>query len=144
MNKLPIFLLPSLLVLAACDGPAQTSPPAASAASAEHADKVEETAAPIAATTDRGILQADPATLPSCDPAVVNVRWDAGKAHPDLTAVEIHAMAPGETAGKLFAAGGAAGSAATGPWAKPGQVFLMLDTSGNELDRITLGGPACQ
>jgi len=147
MIKPPIFLLPFVLALVACDRPAQVSPhvetPAATTVPSQEAVRSAQTTAPISAIVGRGVLQADPATLAGCEPVVVNVSWDASKLHPEVTAVEIHAIAAGETTGKLFAAGGAAGAAATGAWSKPGQVFQARDTAGNELDRITLGGPGC-
>ena len=148
MNLRPILLLPCMLVLAACGGPTQAPPPAA--APAPPSASTNETMPPaapalqIAASPGHGVLQADPATLRSCEPAIVNLRWDIVSSHPDVKSVEVHVIAPGETAGKLFAAGGPTDAAATGPWAKPGLVFLLSDTAGKELDRITLGGPDCR
>ena len=146
MSRFLTTLFPCFLLLGACDGPTPAPPPEdpAVAASAPAVIAKAPPAALIPATTGRGLLQADPATLPNCESAVVNVRWDATRLHPDLTAVEVHVIAPGETAGKLFAAGGAADAAASGPWANPGLVFQARDTAGNELDRITLGGPDCR
>lgn len=140
-----IYLLPCLLALCACDGG-----PAPTGVSAETpvvmptpSTAVPVPPATIASTMGRGILRADPETLSKCESATVSISWDASKLYPALTAVEIHVTATGEATGKLFAAGGATGTATTGPWAKPGLVFVARDTIGNELDRITLGGPVC-
>lgn len=140
MNIASIALLPCLLLLSACGQAPQTPP----------AEKVEREAARESSTPEsrpatmgRGFLLAKPSSLPNCEPAVVQIAWDTRAADPDLTDVKVSVIAPGESAGKLFAAGGATDKAVTGAWVKPGLSFQLHDGAGKELDRITIGGPAC-
>jgi len=99
-------------------------------------------AEPAAAKPD-GAVSIDPAELGSCDVgAVVTVRWDMRATNPAVTDVEIWTGAPGKET--IFAAGGYAGEAATGPWAYPGTTFLVRNKAdGAELARAVVGGPSC-
>lgn len=145
MNRQSIIIFLCLVLLGACDAPTPVSPAGDDTdPPAQVSPEANPPAAYIAPSAGLGLLRADPATLTSCDPAVVKVHWDVAKRHPDVTTVEIHVIAPGEAAGKLFAAGGATDTAPTGPWAKSGVIFQARDPAGNELDRITLGGPDCR
>lgn len=144
MNRQSITLYLSLALLCACDAPTRVPPVNGAASQTPVSIATNPSASQVVATGGLGLLRADPATLPDCDPAVVKVRWDVAKRHPEVTTVEIYVIAPGEGVGKLFAAGGAKDTAPTGPWAKSGVMFQARDTAGNELDRITLGGPDCR
>lgn len=94
-------------------------------------------------STGRGLLHVEPSSLANCEPAVVKVVWDTSSADPAITDVKVNVIAPGESTGKLFAAGGASDEAVTGAWAKPGLIFQMHDAAGKELDRVAVGGPPC-
>ena len=135
MNKRSL-LLPSLLVLAvtAC-GPApsdQAAPVAEAATGASPSTPQVE----VAPTT---MILAEPASLAECKPSVVTLKWDLRKGTSDAKTVKIYTGA-----GKLFVHSGAAGSQETGPWVKPGSVFVMKDAADeNEIERLTIGGPVC-
>lgn len=87
-------------------------------------------------------IRAVPASLPDCNPAVVMLEWDTNTLTPPPPSVRIH-IASAESE-RLFAAGGAKGSAETGRWALPGSTFLLRNgETGEELERVVIGGPAC-
>ena len=98
---------------------------------------------PHASATPAG-LSLLPATVPVCDPpAEVTLTWNVQGVRPAVTTVQLWTNEPGAQA-KLFAEGGAVDQATTGPWARPGMVFVLkAKTSGAELFRTTLGGPRC-
>ncbi len=74
-------------------------------------------------------LTANPDPLPS-GANVTTLTWNA----PGATLVKV-----GSPTGTTFAAGGAAGSAVTGPWASPGMRFYLLDqATGATLASVTL------
>lgn len=140
MNIAFSALFPCLLLLSACDQAPRT-PPAENAE--RHAARASSATESRPAASGRGLLLAKPSSLPNCEPAVVEIAWDTRAADPDLTDVKVSVISPGESTGKLFAAGGATDKAVTGAWAKPGLTFQLHDGAGKELDRITIGGTAC-
>lgn len=140
MNIALTALLPCLLLLSACDQAPQPPPAEEAKPQAAHEpDTIESRPA----TSGRGFLVAKPSSLPNCEPAIVEIAWDTRAADPDLTDVKVSVISPGESTGKLFAAGGATDKAVTGAWAKPGVTFQLHDGAGKELDRITIGGAPC-
>lgn len=90
-----------------------------------------------------GPVSVDPAELTSCVVgSVVTVRWDLRPTHPNVADVEIFTGQPGKET--IFAAGGFAGEAATGPWARPGTTFLVRNKAdGTEVAKAVVGGPTC-
>lgn len=87
------------------------------------------------------LISVDPARLATCDPAAeVLVRWDFSGI-PGVKGVNVFVgSAPNE---KLFAAGGASGSAKTGSWARPGTKFVAKEDSGRVLSEVDIQGPKC-
>jgi hypothetical protein len=66
--------------------------------------------------------------------AITTISWNAPSG---VTAVEVHLGSP---AGPLFASGGSAGSAVTGPWVSNGMTFYLQDASnGAGSNSTTLG-----
>jgi hypothetical protein len=88
------------------------------------------------ASSSNGSITANPnpATPTANGNAITTISWNAPSA---VTAVEVHLGGP---TGPLFAAGGAAGSAVTGPWVSNGMTFYLQDASnGAGSNSATLG-----
>lgn len=135
MNKFRLILLPLALGLAACGpAPSDSATPAAPASAATEAPQAPQVQ--VAPTT---MIHAEPAALPDCKPAAVTLKWDTRKDQPDAKTVKIYT-----DSGKLFAHMGGTGSIETGPWTKPGSVFILKNGDDAELERLTIGGPVCQ
>ena len=134
-----IVLLPAAaLLLAACQHSSQeTAAPAAPASSAKSAPT---TTASTPATAS--VLSVTPSSMAACDPAAVaDVHWNASR-HAGVNTVQIY-IGTGSSE-KLFAEGGAAGDAKTGPWVRPGTVFTAkAKDSGTVLGTVTIAGPTC-
>ena len=134
----PLALLSIIAIATACSPSPQQ--PASNAASADAAAAQSGTASEDAAPQTAGLITSEPAELTCDGPQVVSVRWDVGAVQPAVELVEIWTGSPPS----LFAAGAAAGEAITGQWAMPGTIFILRDkATGRDLDRVTVGGPAC-
>lgn len=140
------------LTVAGCQNEAsspQSSPTQASPDSGTAPEPVSstQTAANINATTapkTSSAIYTVPAEVSNCNGAVVTVKWDATKAGVSTEATEVW-VGYSASDGKLFAAGGTAGEAQTGPWARPGSYFLLKNkVDGKEIGHAVIGGPACQ
>ncbi|WP_411834133.1 hypothetical protein [Pseudoxanthomonas mexicana] len=131
-----ILLLPILLALniAACSQPEEPPTAPADAPATASAGKA------ATATGEQGLLKATHGGV-SCDsPADVSISWDASDKGTE--AVEVR-VGEGEDA-TLFATGGATGSQSTGPWVKPGTLFVLRNQADKAvLDRLTIPGDAC-
>ena len=137
MNKLHLILLPLALGLAAC-GP-KPSDDTAPVADAPAATTAPATAAPQVEVAPTTMIHALPAALADCKQTSVTLQWDVRSQKPGLTSVKIYTAD-----GKLFAHAGASGSNETGPWVKPGFVFVLKSAADEtELERLTIGGPVC-
>jgi hypothetical protein len=136
MKMLRLLMLPMVFGLAAC-GPApsdETAPATPVTDAGSPASSV-----PQVAVTPTTMIHAEPATLAACTPAVVTLKWDMRKEKPAMTTVKIYT---GD--GKLFTHSGGVGSLETGPWVKPGSVFVLKSgDDSSELERLTIGGPVC-
>ena len=134
MKKHSAALLPLLaLALAAC-GPAPSDQAAPATPAADTAPAV-----PQVQVTPTTMIRAEPAALADCKSAVVKLKWDTYKTHPDIKSIKIYTGA-----GKLFTHTAAVGSMETGPWVKPGSVFVLKSgVDDSELERLTIGGPVC-
>ncbi len=141
MNKFRLILLPLALGLAAC-GPApsdDTAPVTDTSAAAVPAPATAGTAAPQVEVAPTKMIHAEPAALADCKQTVVILNWDVRKERPEITTVKIYT-----DAGKLFTHSGGVGSIETGPWVKPGTMFVLKSgTDDAELERLTIGGPVC-
>src|SRR5690606_31400821 len=85
------------------------------------------------------MIHADPAALVGCKASTVTLEWDVRREDPELTTVKIYTGT-----GKLFTHSGGVGSLETGPWVKPGSVFVLKSgVDESELERLTIGGPVC-
>lgn len=139
----PLFAaLPLLLALAACgkQGSEATLPPPAPEAEAPSATGVADARIVVPQTR---FIRAEPAELSNCDFTKVTLKWDASGAGMPIAVVEIHAGDATSTPG-LFAAGGITGEKETGPWVRPGSTFSLRDkATGNELEKLVIGGPRC-
>lgn len=132
MNKFRLILLSLAFSLTAC-GPA----PSDQVSTAPVASDPAQPQVQVSPTT---MIHAKPAVLPSCTPTVVTLKWDSYTTHPDINTVKIYTGK-----GKLFTHAGGVGSIETGPWVKPGSVFVLKSgVDDSELERITIGGPVCQ
>jgi hypothetical protein len=146
------IVLASLLLTAAITGcqndnspqPAPAEAPAmpttASAASATSVQAASSIADHASTNTAISIV---PAELQSCGNAVVTIKWDAGKAGISAAETEIWVGSSADDL-KLFSAGGAAGEAQTGPWARPGSYFVLKNKAdGKEIGHAVVAGPVC-
>lgn len=101
-----------------------------------------DSSAPTVGTAPAG-LTITPSTLPNCDGAVVDVRWDAAKAGVSTAGTEVWIGDALDDA-KLFAAAGAQGDARTGHWARPGSHFFLKNKAdGKLIAQAVVGGPTC-
>lgn len=144
MNKCRLILLPLVLAIAACSPAPDDQAASASAASATPAtvEPAEATAMPSAPQVEVAptvLIHAEPAALPDCNGHAVTLTWNVAQAKPGVATVKIYTGS-----GQLFAHHGASGSVETGPWAKPGSVFVLRSgDDDSELERLTIGGPVC-
>lgn len=146
LRILPLITL--TLALAACNKPAEQPAAAPEQAAATTAPSAAPSApapgaaAPAAAAHGaKGLLTATPGAG-TCDTGTdVKVAWDAAAAQ-GVANVEVW-VGEGPEA-KLFAAGGLTGEQQSGPWVKPGTVFVLRNQADKaELDRMTFGGTPC-
>lgn len=130
-------VIPAIFVvvaLAACQQEGVPAPAPVGAAPAAPA-----TAAP---TNDVQRLRLDPATLSACEPgSAVTVNWDASDLA-ETSDLQLWVVDGGQE--KLFAAGGATGTATTGTWSRPGTGFrLKSANTGAIVAETVVGGPPC-
>lgn len=137
-----VFGLSAALALASCQQ--QPATPAATTSPSGAASTAQINAKPAVATVTSPLFSIDPATMTSCDPAIVaTVKWNVLNSDTDVRTVAI--WAGEDSSSKLFSSGGAKGEAETGPWVRPGSQFQLKDqATGKVLGKITVGGPACQ
>ena len=93
---------------------------------------------------DLASLRVTPGQLSECGagPASVEVAWDATRAGVSRVRVEVGQLGMAES--RLFFEGDVAASAATGPWAGIGTVFLLVDDgTGDVLAHHEITGLAC-
>ncbi len=96
---------------------------------------LEDLTLQAAGNTGSPTISASPNPLPS-GTNVVTVSWNAAAYASTFIRV-------GSPTGTLFAAGGASGTATTGPWALPGMTFYLVDqNSGAGLASVTLQSAA--
>jgi hypothetical protein len=140
MNKFRLILLPLALGLAACGpAPSDDTVPVADTATAAPAPATTATAAPQVEVAPTKMIHAEPGALADCKQTVVTLNWDVRTEKPGLASVKIYT-----DSGKLFTHAGASGSIETGPWVKPGTMFVLKSgTDDAELERLTIGGPVC-
>ncbi|MDE2343208.1 MAG: hypothetical protein KGL63_07420 [Betaproteobacteria bacterium] len=133
-----IALIPAVFLLAACHqqsgnnnnaGATSAAAPPATSASTQ--------------PQQASVISVVPASMAACDPAAVaKVSWNASGVA-GVNSVQIYVGSGADE--KLFAAGGAVGSASTGPWTRPGTTFTAKDAaSGKVLGTVTVQGPACK
>ena len=142
MTKLLFAVFPVLFALAACskDGSEATVAAPTPEASASNATSVADARIVVPQTR---FIHSEPAELPNCDFTKVTLKWDASGAGIPIAVVEIYAGDATSTPG-LFAAGGITGEKETGPWVRPGSTFSLRDkATGNELEKLVIGGPRC-
>lgn len=141
MKSFPLFLALACLALSACN-PEQPSPAAPTAAAAD----ASATPAPALPTEPSGDVPAVvvPGAMAACDPAAVaTVKWsfDHLPSPPKLVDVLV---GTGDADLKLFVTGPTRSDAQTGPWVRPGSVFVLRNhDGGQELSRVTVQGPKC-
>lgn len=145
MTKI-VAALPLVLVLVLCacskDGSMgeATGPAPTPEASPSSATEVADARVVVPQTR---FIHAEPAELTNCEFTKVTLKWDASGAGIPIAVVEIHAGDATSTPG-LFAAGGITGEKETGPWVRPGSTFSLRDkATGNELEKLVIGGPRC-
>lgn len=125
-----------LLLLLGCEQapPDYLEPPATTASAAmpipEVAADVADAASPRSIPTDA--LRVDP--LPHCGGRqVTTVRWADAAVATGAIRIWVDGTPPG-----LFAESAEAGSKSTGAWASPGMAFLVTDTDGRLLAKLTV------
>lgn len=109
------------------------------------------------ATQGEIALSAVPADLKDCGrataPASLTIHWDASNPLRQGGSVQLwinnnpadQGVFGGSNHGKLWVQSGAAGTATTGRWTKPGTRITMTDTAnGNVLARLDVGAAPCQ
>jgi len=140
MTQFRLFLLPLALGLAACSpAPSDDTSPATETAAAAPAAAAPAAPAPQVVVAPTKMIHAEPAALADCKPATVTLNWDTRKGQAEVKTAKIYTES-----GKLFVHMGGSGSIETGPWVKPGAVFILKNgTDDTELERLTIGGPIC-
>lgn len=129
-----------VLALAACGS---EPPPGPDLAQPEGSG---QTGTPASSTGDTSASQGlshHPQPLANClSNQVVEIRWALAPVG-DATSVEI-LLVDSEGTERAFARSGMEGSKMTGPWARPGQVFIARDpATREEMARLTLQGKGC-
>lgn len=129
--------------LAACDKPVDESSPV-TATAGETGPAANAPAAPLAppAKSEKGMMTASPGVADCGSGTDVKIAWDA-TSKPEVANVDVWV---GDTTpdAVLFAAGGSTGEQSTGPWVKPGTLFVLRNQADKqEIDRITIAGPTC-
>jgi hypothetical protein len=130
MNR-PVAALISLAFTAALMGcGAPSSPP----------DMQPAQLPPVPSDPDMSV---EPSSLAGCEPQTVTVHWDFSVRRPQATTIELWVDSDDGTP-VLFASGGVAGSATTGPWVLPGTVFHARDpAAGDEIGQMAVPGRDC-
>ncbi len=137
INSKLIAIIPAVLLLAACHQQPSNNDAASTSAAAT------STASASAQPQQASVISVVPSSMAACDPAsVAKVSWNAS-GDAGVNSVQIYVGSAADE--KLFAAGGAVGSASTGPWTRPGTTFTAKDAaSGKVLGTVTVQGPACK
>lgn len=131
-----LAVLSAALALAACSKTEEAPSPTGTAPASAPADPAS---APANYQGANGLLTAAAPTTPTCQgPIAMDVEWNA-------PGVEGAQLFVGEGAdAKLFAAGGNTSKGPTGPWVRPGTVFVLRNAADDsELDRLVVPGDAC-
>lgn len=137
---LPLALV--CLTLSACNPEQQpAASPAATTASAGSA--VPTAAFPTEPSGDVPAVVV-PGAMAACDPAaVVDVKWSFDHLPTPPKLVDV-LVGSGDADLKLFVTGPTRSEAQTGPWVRPGSLFVLRNhDSGEELSRVTVQGPKC-
>ncbi len=139
MKSTGLFLALTCLALTACNPEAKPEPSSAPAAAASPA------AAP-SPTEPSGAVPAVvvPGAMSACDPAAeAVVKWSFDHLPNPPTLVDVF-VGTGDADLKLFVTGPTRSESATGPWVRPGSVFVLRShDDASELSRVTIQGPKC-
>lgn len=142
-RKLLAIVISGAALVAGCSKPAeQNSTSATEPRSAEPVAVETAPAAPAEPTKGiNGLITASPGAAGCDTPIEAKIAWNVAS-KPGVQEVEVF-VGDGADA-KLFAAGGASGEAATGPWVIAGTTFVVRNKAdGTELDRLVIAGPSC-
>lgn len=144
-KTLGIFLgIAAAITLAACQQ--GSAPPAQTPASTSTVGlpTTQSSGKPEIFEGSHSLLSVEPATTPTCSaPVVATVKWDLHIAQPNIKSMSIR-IGDGPAA-PLFAEGTVVGEQKTGVWTVPGTKFVLRDKlTGQVLDEVTIGGPACK
>lgn len=133
-----ITIIPALLLLAACHQQSSSNSGVASTSAA-----ATSTDSASVQPQQVSVISVVPSSMKACDPAAVaKVSWNAS-GDAGVNSVQIYVSSAADE--KRFAAGGAVGSASTGPWTRPGTTFIAKDAaSGKVLGMVAVQGPACK
>ena len=131
--------------LAACDKPVdESSPvphPAGEAVPGGTANAPTGAVAPPA-KSEKGMMTASPGVADCGNGTDVKIAWDVSS-KPEVANVDVW-VGDASPDAVLFAAGGSNGEQSTGPWVKPGTLFVLRNQADKqEVDRITIAGPTC-
>lgn len=142
INQKLLALIPAVLLLAACHQQPGSTTGAQSGANLTLASAASATTN-MMQSHKTALISVDPSSMAACDPAATAmVKWDAS-GRPGVTGVKVYVGSGADE--KLFAAGGAAGSATTGLWTRPGTTFTAKNAAdGSVLGAVTVQGPVCK
>ena len=140
MRTTPLLLALTCMALSACN-PEGTPQPSSS--------PVEATASPTAAPLPTEPSAASPAVvvpgaMSACDPAAeALVKWNFDHLPNPPKLVDVF-VGTGDADLKLFVTGPTRSESKTGPWVRPGSVFVLRShDDALELSRVTIQGPKC-
>ncbi len=143
INQKLLVLIPAVLLLAACHQQSGSTTGAQSAANLGASASAASATNNVVQSRKTAVISVDPSSMAACDPAATAVvKWDVS-GRPGVTGVKVYVGSGADE--KLFAAGGATGSATTGLWTRPGTTFTVKNVAdGAVLGSVTVQGPVCK
>ena len=140
MKSPALYLALACLALSACNPEAKPEPAAPAAEAAAPIAAVELPTEPSPASPAVAV----PGAMAACDPAAeATVKWNFDHLPSPPTLVDV-LVGTGDADLKLFVTGPTRSEAVTGPWVRPGSIFVLRrNDGGEELARVTVQGPKC-
>ena len=136
--------LGSLALLSGCNPEAPQNQAQTASTPASEAVAEQEPALPTEPSPDApGVVV--PGKLTTCDPASqATVKWSFDHVQPSLKLIDVYVGDKDGANMKLFVTGPTRSEVVTGPWTRPGSVFVFKNhEDSSELYRVVVKGPGC-